>query len=150
MQIEDLLEEFDEICGRAWNLPLSGGKILLDAKKVREILYDIKSALPGELRQAKAIVADRTEIIKDAKNEAQIIVRTSEERAKAIVEQDNLVKQAKSRASDLLTQAEAKAKEVRRATNEYVNAILKRTDEFFTSNLADIRKTRHDLGSSFK
>ena len=55
-------------------MPLSGGKALVDAERVREIVDKIRSSLPQEIRQAKAIVSDRSQIIADAKREAETVV----------------------------------------------------------------------------
>ena len=65
---------------------------MLDADEVKQILGEIRDSLPNEIRQAKAIVADRSQIISDAKREAETIVRVAEERAKAMVNQNEIVK----------------------------------------------------------
>jgi hypothetical protein len=148
MKIDEILEEIDEILIRAWSLPLSGGKILIDANLIRESLDEIKDSLPNELRQAKAIVADRSDIINDAKREAQIVISSSEEKAKSIVEHDELVKQAKIRAHAIISEAESKSKEIRHAASSYLEDIMKQTDEFLTNNLAEFRKARKHLKSS--
>lgn len=75
MNIEEILDMLDELLDRAWNLPLSGGRCVIDAEKVREMVDDIRLNLPDEIKQAKAIVKDRTEILSSAKSEAEAIVR---------------------------------------------------------------------------
>lgn len=71
MNIEEILDMLDELLDRAWNLPLSGGRCVIDAEKVREMVDDIRLNLPDEIKQAKAIVKDRTEILSSAKSEAE-------------------------------------------------------------------------------
>ena len=88
MNVSSLLDELDEMIDSAWNMPLSGGKALVDAERVREIVDKIRSSLPQEIRQAKAIVSDRSQIIADAKREAETVVRVAEERARVMVNQD--------------------------------------------------------------
>ena len=73
MNVSSLLDELDEMIDSAWNMPLSGGKALVDAERVREIVDKIRSSLPQEIRQAKAIVSDRSQIIADAKREAETV-----------------------------------------------------------------------------
>lgn len=67
MRVEELIEELREVIGDAKNMPFSGGKIIVEADHVKDILDDIDDNLPQEVRQAKAIVADRAQIIADAK-----------------------------------------------------------------------------------
>ena len=108
MNVSSLLDELDEMIDSAWNMPLSGGKALVDAERVREIVDKIRSSLPQEIRQAKAIVSDRSQIIADAKREAETVVRVAEERARVMVNQDEIVRQAQARGSELLSQSQTK------------------------------------------
>jgi F0F1-type ATP synthase membrane subunit b/b' len=133
---------------KSWSLPLSGGRTVMDAERIRQIVDEIRSNLPQEVRQARAIVADRSQIIGDAKREAETIVRVAEERAKAMINQDEIVRQAQAKANDLVTQAQAKSREMRKAANEYVDDLMKRTDEALTENLAELRKTRQNIKAS--
>ena len=80
MNAEELIEELFEMVEKAWSPPLTRGHIMLDANEVKQILGEIRDSLPNEIRQAKAIVADRSQIISDAKREAETIVRVAEER----------------------------------------------------------------------
>lgn len=73
MKVEDLIIELREVIDDAKTLPLSGGKSVIDAEHVKEILDDIEETLPQEVRQAKAIVADRAQIIADAKRKAKAL-----------------------------------------------------------------------------
>ena len=91
MNVEELLDELYDMVEKAWNFPLSRGRAMLDGEEVKDILEEIREAMPQEIRQAKAIVADRTQIISDAKREAETIVRVAEERARAMVNQDEIV-----------------------------------------------------------
>lgn len=145
MNVEELIDELDELVSNSWGI---GGRAMVDAGSIQEILDDLREALPQEIRQAKAIVADRTLIINDAKREAETIVRVAEERAKAMVAKDEIVRQAQVKANDLLTQSQTKAREMRRAANEYVDDLMKRTDELVTANLAELRKTRQNIKAS--
>ena len=63
MNIDEILDVIDELLDRAWSLPLSGGRCVVDADKVRDLIDDIRLNIPGEIKQAKAIVSDRAEII---------------------------------------------------------------------------------------
>lgn len=113
MNIEEILDMLDELLDRAWNLPLSGGRCVIDAEKVREMVDDIRLNLPDEIKQAKAIVKDRTEILSSAKSEAEAIVRKAEERARVMIAQDEVMKQAQAKATEIVTQAQTKSKEIR-------------------------------------
>ena len=42
MSIEEILDQLDELIDRAWSLPLTGGRCVVDADKVRELLDDVR------------------------------------------------------------------------------------------------------------
>ena len=123
---------------------------MLDVEEVREILGEIREAMPQEIRQAKAIVADRKQIIDDAKREAETIVRVAEERARAMVNQDEIVRQAQQKANEMLAQAQTRFREMRKASNEYIDDLMRRTDEGLAANLAELRKTRQEIKSTLR
>ena len=148
MNIEEILDMLDELLDRAWNLPLSGGRCVIDAEKVRDLIDDIRLNMPAEIKQAKQIVADRADIISVAKKEAEDIVRKAEDRAKALVEQEEITKQAQTRATEILTQAQAKSREMRQASQEFAETMLKSTEETLSKSLGDVRSTRQALKSS--
>ena len=150
MSVDVLIDELSEVLESSWNLPLSGGRTIVDAEKARDIIESIKLHLPNELKQAKAIVADRSQIIAEAKKEAETIVRTAEEKAQAILDKSELLERAKQQASDILLKSHAKSRNVKKAANEYVENILKNTDDLLSKSLLDFRKARQDIRSSQK
>lgn len=148
MNIDDILDAMDETLDRAWNLPLTGGRCVVDAEKVRDLIDDIRLNMPAEIKQAKQIVADRADILSVAKTEAETIVRKAEEQAKALVEQEEITKQAQTRATEILTQAQMKAREMRQASQEFAETMLKSTEETLSKALSDVRSTHQALKTS--
>ena len=145
MSIDEILEAMDDELDRSKHMPLTGGKTLIDPDQFRELVKQVRLNLPGEIKQAQALVNDRRVIINDAKAEAETIIRKAEEKAKAMVSEEVITKQAQQRAHEILTAAQTKSKEIRNATNDYVESMLSRVDELLTSNLSDVRKTRAAL-----
>ncbi|MDD5952518.1 MAG: ATPase [Oscillospiraceae bacterium] len=143
--VDELMEELYSVVERAWHLPLSGGKAMVDGSEVKQLLDELRDNLPQETRQARAIVADRNQIIADAKREAEGIVRAAEDRAKRMVQQDAITKQAREQAESMLNQASSKSRELRKATNEYVDDLLRRADDALAEGLTELRKTRQGI-----
>lgn len=142
MNIEEILDQLDDLLDKAWSLPLSGGRCVVDAEKVRDLLDDVRLNLPTEIRQAKAIVVDRTDIITTAKREAEAIVRKAEDRARAMIAQEEVVKQSQQRAAEIISQAQNKSREMRQASQEFSDNLLKQTEDTMLKALSDIKTTR--------
>jgi vacuolar-type H+-ATPase subunit H len=150
MNIEEILDMLDELLDKSWSLPLTNGRTIVDDEKIRDLLDDIRLNLPSEIKQAKAIVADRSDILANAHREADAIVRKAEDRARAILAQDTVVKQAQQKASEILAQANQKSKELRTASQEYSDDMLRQTEETMTKLLTEVRTTRQAIRSSGK
>ncbi len=143
MTLDELLEQFDEVLDSGIKIP--GKKTVVDVEKLRAVVDDIRLNIPSEIKQARGIVADRTEIITTAKREADGIIRNAEEKAKAMVAQEEIVKMAQEKAAEIISNAQGKARDMRRAAQDFVDDIMRRADEGLTSNLGEIRKTRAAL-----
>ncbi len=145
MSVDELLDTLDEMIDRSWNLPLLGGRCVMDAEHVREILDDIRLNLPAEVRQAKAIVADRSEIIKNARAEAANIVRMAQEKANGMIQQTEITKGARGQAQEVLTQANQQAKEVRLAASDFTDKLMHNCEVSLASSLNDLKHARQAL-----
>lgn len=145
MNIEEILDILDEMLDKSWSLPLSGGRSIIDDEKIRSLLDDIRINLPGEIKQAKAIVTDRSDILAVAKREADNIVKRAEDRARALVAQEEIVKQAQLKASQILKQAQQKSRELRGASQEFSEDLLRLTEETLSKQLNEVRTARQAL-----
>ena len=143
MTLDELLEQFDEVLDSGIKIP--GKKTVIDIERLRAVVDDIRLNIPGEIKQARGIVADRTDIITTAKREADGIIRNAEERAKAMVAQEAIVKMAQEKATEIIASAQGKSRDMRKAAQEFVEDIMRRADEGLTANLGEIRKTRAAL-----
>lgn len=148
MKAEEIIIELRDAVEGAKTFPLSGGKVVINGEDFKELIDDLEEALPQEVRQAKAIVGDRSQILADAKREAESVVRNAEERKKVLVNQHEIVRQAQAEANEIINDANAKAREIRKAANEYIDDLMKRTDELMTNQVNELKKTRQSLKSS--
>ncbi len=146
--IENLLLMMEEILDGAWSVPLSGGKSMVEADRLHELIEDIRLHLPVEISKAREIVNDRKVIMDDAKKEAEMIIRVAEERAKKLVDNDELVKQAQQKASEIMSTAQLQSRELKKAAGDYVDSVLKGCEEQLGKSLSEIRTKRQTLKSS--
>ena len=85
MNINEILDTMEDMLEQAWSLPLSGGKSVVNVERMLDLISEIHLQLPKEIKQSKMIVADRQDIINDAKKEAEQIIRDAELKAKRLV-----------------------------------------------------------------
>ena len=150
MKVDDLILQLQDLVNDAKSMPFSGGKVLVNSDDIYDIIDQIQDAMPAEVRQAKNIVADRKQIISEANRESENIIRAAEERRKIMLNQDELVKDAQAKAREILEDAKQKSAEIRKATNAYVDGVMKRAEESLSAQLSDVKKTSASIVNSQK
>ena len=143
--IDEILEQIDDMLDAAWAMPLSGGKVVLDVEVMRKLVDSIRANMPSEIRQAKAIVKDRSEIIDTAKKEAEDIIRKAEERRNQIISHEEIVIAAQERANEIQAQTQKRARDMRRTAQEFTDDLLRHTEETLTQQVAQVRQARMSL-----
>ena len=150
MSIEEILEMMDDMLDKAVNVPFSNKKSLIDVEKMREFIDEIRLNMPREIKQARDLVNDRKMILNDAKNEAAGIVARAEQRAAALVSQQEIVRQATQKANEINAAAQAQTKELRDMTNKYVDNMLTKVEELLSNDIIDVKKARSALKNTIK
>lgn len=143
--IDSILLMIEDLLDGAWSIPLSGGKGAVDVDKIRDLLSQLKMHIPVEVEKAKEIVNDRKIILDDAKKEAEMTIRVAEERAKKLVDHDEVVRQAQVKANEILSTSQLQARELKKATSDYVDSVLKSTEEQVAKSLAELRSKRQAI-----
>ena len=146
----ELLDTIEDALEEGANVPLSGGKKIVDVDQIRDYLDEIRANLPGELRQAQQIVNDRAQIVETANAQAQAIVKKAEERARILVSEAEIVKAAQQRAGEITTAAQNEARTLRQTVTDYCDNMLKNTEETMVENAAQVKNVRANLRQNAK
>lgn len=145
---EDIIELLDILYGmvtEAWGVPLGNDKCIIERDKAIEIINDIKASLPSSIAESKRLVAARDEFIGNAKREAEALRKSAEEKARSLMEEQEIVRVAKAKSADMIASAEAKSNELRRVASEYVEQIMRQTEESVNNALSTIQTAHKAL-----
>ncbi len=138
MTIDEILEMMDDLLDKSVTVPFSNKKCMVDAEKFREYIDNIRYNLPTEIKRAKEMVADRSEILTDANAQAEEIIKQAEERAKVLVSESEIVARAQEAANDLTAQAKAMDLSIRRAMTDKLNSALGEAEKSLQKALNEI------------
>ena len=140
--IEDIINALYDLVQDARALPLGADKCILERDKVLDMLDEIIAQLPAELKQSRTIVESRNELIGQARREAENIVRQAQQKANELVEQEAIYQEAKRQCADMVATAQTRIAELRKASNEYMDDALRRTEEAIAQSLGQVQDTR--------
>ena len=140
--IEEIINSLYDLIQDAKNVPLSADKCMLERDKALDMLDEIIARLPSEMKQSRAIVESRNEIVGQARREAESIIRQAQEEAKKMVTQEAIYQEAKRQCQDMVLQTQVRLAELRKASNEYMDDALRRTEEAIAQSLGEVQDTR--------
>ena len=140
--IEDIISALYDMVQDARALPLGADKCILERDKILDMLDEVIAQLPVELKQARTIVESRNELIGQARREAEALIRQAQEKAEKMIEEEAIYQEAKRQCQEMVLQTQTRMAELRKASNDYMDDALRRTEEAIALSLEDVRDTR--------
>lgn len=139
---EDIIGALYDMVQDARSVPLNADKCMIERDKVLDMLDEIITQLPAELKQSRTIVESRNELISQARREAETIIRQAQDQAKELVDREAIYVEARRRSEELVKQTQAKINDLKAAGNSYMDGNLRQTEEVIAKCLAEVRETR--------
>ena len=140
--IEDIITALYDMIQDARAMPLGPDKCIIERDKALDMLDEIIAQLPAELKQSRTIVESRNELIGQARREAENIIRKAQEQADMLVSQQAIYNEAKRQCVEMVEQTKTQIAGLRKASNEYMDNALARSEEAIAQSLAEVKDTR--------
>ena len=91
MNVEELQDLVKEPLEAGTAVPFPPATRVVDVDRRRDSIDEVRNNLPDEIRESKKIVNDREQIMKNAQVESETIIQKAEERASALVSEQEIV-----------------------------------------------------------
>ena len=143
MNIEALLEELRDLIERGERFPWGlFGRAVVHANTLYELLSEIDTVLPADVKTAEDVLDRRERILQEAHEEKARIINAAKEQAAVLVSNDEITQQARRRADEIIQQAEVQAEGIRSEADSYAREAYRRLEEYTSRILTTIQKTR--------
>jgi cell division septum initiation protein DivIVA len=123
MDILYLIDELESRLTEGKRIPLTSN-VVVDEEECFDIINEMRSRIPEEVRQAKRTERERERIIAQAHEEAERLVALANEQAQKVVGKDEIVKEAEARAKTIVERAQREADKIKTDADDYVVAVL--------------------------
>lgn len=134
-RIEQLIDELEDFIDQCKYQPFSNTKIIVDKDKIEEIISDLKTKTPEELKKYQKVVSNQQAILKDAKEKAEALINDAAAQTHEMINQnsimqqayaqaDQVVKSAYQQAREILDSATTEANDLKNAAVEYMDGML--------------------------
>ena len=102
---------------------------MVDRDEMLELLDELRSQLPVEIKRAQELLAAREKFVEDAKRDVDRMMRQAELEAKSKVSESEVMAAAKERSRQIIAHAEDRTRQMYQVCNEYTEDALSRTAE---------------------
>ena len=144
MDVLELIDKLDDLIHNARAVPLTD-QVRIDREAIYELLDEMRSTIPEEVKQARWIVKERQEMLAEAKREADRIVGEAREHAQREVSQQEIVRKAEREAEDILEGARQREREVRLGAEDYADEVLGTLEVNLGKFMAAVQRGRERL-----
>ncbi len=144
MDVLELIDKLDDLIHNARAVPLTD-QVRIDREAIYELLDEMRSTIPEEVKQARWIVKERQEMLAEAKREADRIVSEAREHAAREISQQEIVRKAEREAESILEAARLREREVRLGAEDYADEVLGTLEVNLGKFLAAVQRGRDRL-----
>ena len=143
-ELQELVEDLIMAVEGARTVPLSSS-VMLDREQLLDMLYRLRDELPDELRAARWMVRERESFVARTNEKAREMLEAARERSDELVSESYIVKEAVDEANVLVRHSEAEATRIRLEAEDYSEKALEQTESVLADLLAQVRRSRAEL-----
>lgn len=140
--IEDTINVLYDLIQDARSVPLSSDKCILERDKALDLLDEILANMPQELKDSREIVESRNTLVAQARREAESIIQAAKKEAAMLVTKEAVFQETQRRCEEMMIQNQTRMSQLRKASNDYMDDAMRRTEEAIAQSLDEIRDTR--------
>jgi cell division septum initiation protein DivIVA len=147
MDVLVLIDKLDDLIHNAKPVPLTD-QVRVDKEEIYDILDQMRSTIPEEIKQARWIVKERQEMLAEAKREAERIIKEGREKQAQLISQEEVTRQAERGAEDIIEDARAREREIRLGAEDYADEILGTLEVNLSKFIAAVQRGRDRLAGN--
>jgi hypothetical protein len=121
------------------------GHRILSEERLVEYIEKMRSTLPEEVGRAKVIASNKDRMIRDAQEKAEQIVTEAVAQKNELVEGTDVMRQARTTAEIVLREAEEKARRIRAGADAYAGQVLADLEARLATALGSVKKGQEAL-----
>ncbi len=144
MKLLDLLDQLENELESASNVILTN-KVMVNKDGVLDLLDEIRSAVPSDIKEAKKILDDSTKIKQMAQRDANNLMKEAKAQKEYLVDTNNITKHAYEEAEAILKEAKNEANKLRVRSIEYVMNLLTKTQDDMRQIITTIDDNKSEL-----
>ncbi len=131
----------------ARSVPLSASCVVHRGNML-EILEEIKSALPIDLKKAQDLISSRDEIVEEGHVSAELLIANAREEVARMIEQTAIVSAAREESARILDEADQLADSKQAEVDAYIDSRLATLEVILNKTLDAVNRGREKLAGA--
>ena len=160
-KMEQIIEEIEDYIDGCKPSPISRNKILVNREQLEELLSELRTKTPEEVKRYQKIISNKEAILADAQAKADQIIAQAQIQTNELVSEHQIMQQAYEQANEVVSIATKQAQEILdNATNEannlrmsamaYTDSQLKSIEDILTGSIEASKKNYESLINSLQ
>ncbi len=153
-KMEQIIDEIEEYIDNCKAYPLSSAKIIVNKDEIQELLGELRTKTPEEIKRYQKIISNKEAILADAQAKAEAILAQAQVRTdeltnehqimqRAYAQANEVVMLATKQAQDILDTATNDANNIRMGAMQYTDDILKNLENAIARSM-EAARVHHD------
>lgn len=135
--IDFLVDRLEELVINGTRIPMTT-KLLLDEEDLLRIIDQMRTSIPGEVREAQRILQEREAILDQGREKADHIVRLAQQQSDQMVSESSVLSRAEQERQAILEAALAEADRLRQASEAEVARLRAEADAYALDVLREL------------
>ena len=130
-------------------VPVSGN-ILIDKRKVTELLDQLRLAIPQEYKAAQEVLAQKDQIVNQAIVDARRTKARAEDEYRERLDQNEILERAQERANQIISEAEERARRMLNQSENSARSQLAEADAYALHSLRNLERQLNGITASVR
>lgn len=111
-KMEQIIEEIEDYIDGCKPSPISRNKILVNREQLEELLSELRTKTPEEVKRYQKIISNKEAILADAQAKADQIIAQAQIQTNELVSEHQIMQQAYAQANQIVTAATEQAQQI--------------------------------------
>ena len=134
MDILHHIDRLEELVAEARRMPIGQG-VVVDRRRLLELVDQMRSTVPWEVKEADRIVQEKEDIIEEARREGEGIIHRAEMEAQEKLDETAVLQAAEREAAAVRNRAEEHSQQMLEEAQQQVQARLRQAEQAATNQM---------------
>lgn len=144
MDLDDSISQLEQLIADGRPVPLSSS-VMVNRREVEDVLADIRTGLPDEIRQSRWIIKERDELLAQGARESEALLADTRAERERMLSETEVVRASNREAERILDDAREQARILRLEAEDYADSKLANFEIALQKTLAAVEKGRERL-----